>query len=229
MSNVLPAILGLGGTILVYMLTRKLYERYPNPFTLPILLSTTSIVIVLLFFKIPYESYQIGAQWIEKLLGPAVVALAYPLYKQWKLVSTYAVPIIVGVVVGACIGITSGFYFALWLGVENEIIYSVLPKSVTTPVAMEVSGDIGGVPSLAAIFVMIAGIGGTVLSPFCYKLFRIHHEVARGIGLGSASHAVGTAKAIEYSQQEGAISTVAMTLSAIVVSIIIPILVILIK
>ncbi|WP_216831840.1 LrgB family protein [Alkalihalobacterium elongatum] len=225
MISFLTALFFIGLTVGVYIGARMFYQKFPYPFTLPLVIGTIIMIIILLVFKIPYDTYSLGGEWIEKLLGPAVVALAYPLYKQMSMLKKYFMSIVTGVFVGAVIGIVSGLLLAKWLGVEEMLIYSLIPKSVTTPVAMDVAKTLGGAPPLAAIFVMVAGIGGVMLAPYLFKWFKINHYIGKGIGTGSASHAIGTAKALENSEEEGAASSVAMTLSAIVVSVIGPMLV----
>lgn len=130
------------------------------------------------------------------------------------------------VAVGSSVGLLSGYFPVRWLQIDDMLIASVLPKSVTTPVAMDVSDSIGGNPSLAAIFVMVAGIGGVVTAPYLFKWCGIANDLARGIASGTASHAIGTAKALGNSEREGAASSVAMTLSALLVSVIVPSLVV---
>ncbi|ADU30535.1 LrgB family protein [Evansella cellulosilytica] len=214
-------------TLAIYFLCKLFYQKFPKPFTIPILLGTTIIVILLFIFDISYDTYMIGGSWIEFFLGPAVVSLAFPLYKQRDILKKYFIPIVTSIFVSAIVGLTSGIYLAKWLQVEEELIYALIPKSVTTPVAMEITQSLGGAAPLAAVFVMVAGIGGAVFSPFIYKAFRIEHYLGKGIGLGSASHAIGTSKALESSEKEGAASSIAMTVSAIIVSIIAPLLVVL--
>src|SRR5699024_7391617 len=118
---------------------------------------TTSfcIVVLLLLFGIPYETYMIGGKYIDLLLGPAVVALAYPLYKQRDVLMKSLMPILSGVMVGSVVGMASGVLFAKLIGVKEVLIMTLLPKSVTTPVAMEISDVLGGAPSLTVVFVMI--------------------------------------------------------------------------
>ncbi|UOE93506.1 LrgB family protein [Alkalihalobacillus sp. LMS39] len=223
MGNVFVSFLFIMMTLAVYILGKVLYKKYPNPLTLPILTGTLFIVFILVFFEIPYETYQQGGKWIEHLLGPAVVALGYPLYKQRALFTQYIVPVCVGVGVGSVVGVYTGFQLASWLDIEKDVIFSLLPKSVTTPVAMDIAQTIGGASPLAAIFVMFAGISGAVGGPMLLRWCKINHVVGRGVGMGTASHAIGTAKAMEHSEQEGAISTIAMTVSAVIVSVIIPV------
>lgn len=208
------------GTILVYILARKISQVYPNPFTLPVLVGTLIIIAFLLIFHIPYQTYEIGADWINQLLGPAVVALAYPLYRQWNTLKQNILPILSGVFTGAVVGVASGLILSKWAKIDPQLIYSLTPKSVTTPVAMDIAHTIGGIPALTAVFVMFAGIGGAVMSPYIYKMARITHYFGKGIGIGCASHAIGIAQAMENSLEEGAAGTVSMALSSIVVSLI---------
>lgn len=221
-SNIIIGVFAIVATVVIFLFSRFLNQRFPHPLTLPVLISTILVASGLLLFNIPYETYRIGGQWIEFFLGPAVVALAYPLYRQWGMIIKNAVPIFVGVFAGAFIGVASGLLLGKWLGLDELIILSVLPKSVTAPVAMDIADTIKGSAPLAAVMVMFAGIGGSVIGPTLFRVTRIHHQLAKGLGMGSASHAIGTAKAMESSLEAGAASTVAMILSAIIVSIITP-------
>lgn len=225
MNELIMAILIIIGTCLLYIVARWFYRRVYFPLFIPVITSSLIIILLLMIFNIPYETYMVGGDIISKLLGPAVVALAFPLYTQRKLLKQLAIPIVIGTFFGAIIGVTTGVLFTRWIGFPDEIIYSISPKSVTTPVAMEVANSLGGYVSLAAVFVIIAGIVGAVSNKYIYKLFRLNHYVGRGVGIGSGSHAIGTVKALEDSEIEGSISTVAMILSMIYVSILAPIIV----
>ncbi|GAE25786.1 LrgA-associated membrane protein LrgB [Halalkalibacter wakoensis JCM 9140] len=220
--NVFVGLMFILLTIAVYIASKALYRRFPFPYMLPLLISTIVMIVFLITFQIPYETYAIGGRWLELLLGPAVVALAYPLYQQLSMLKRHFIPIIVSVTVGAIVGIVSGILLARVAGISEELMYSIVPKSVTTPVAMDIATTIGGIPPLAAVLVMVAGIGGVVIAPYLFKWCKVVHEIGKGIGTGSAAHAIGTAKALENSEKEGAASSVAMTLSAIIVSIIGP-------
>lgn len=211
-------------TVIVYWLTRRLYDRFPTPFLTPILTSTLGIIVILHCFKVPYDTYMIGGRVIDHLLGPAVVALALPLYKQRKILTDHALPILGGAFVGSLIGIASGLFIAQSLGVAEPIVYSLVPKSVTTPIAKEIAAELGGAPPLAAVFVMIAGIGGVVIGPYVFRWCRLRSDLGRGMGLGCASHGIGTAKALEYGERTAAVSSIAMTLSAISASVVGPLL-----
>lgn len=217
------SVLFIGLTLIIYELAKGIYRRFPSPFLLPILTGTILMILILLLFQVDYDIYMIGGKWIHMLLGPAVVALAYPLYAHRKVLLSYSVPIVLGSIVGALIGIITGIALTRILQFEEVIVRSIAPKSVTTPVAMEVSNQVGGIDSLAVIFVIIAGISGVICSHFIFKKLGIHTAIGRGVGMGSAAHAIGTAKALENSFFEGSISTVAMIINAIAVSILLPI------
>lgn len=218
----LMGILFIFGTIFIYLLSKKIYIWLYTPFTIPIVTSTVILVILLSTFHIEYETYMIGAKWIDALLGPAVVALAYPLYRQRDLLRRYLVPVGIGVSVGVVSGIGSSLLLTTLFRLQGKMAISLIPKSVTTPVAMEVSRVLGGQPELTAVYVMIAGIGGSVAGPWLLRLIRVNHPVARGVGLGTASHGIGTSRALEFGEKEAAISSIAMSLSAIITSVVAP-------
>lgn len=227
MNEIFIGFIAICVTIIVFVASKWINKKIPHPFTLPILLSTIIIVSGLLIFNISYDMYYIGAQWIDRLLGPAVVALAFPLYKQRQNFKKYLAPILIGVIIGSSIGVLSGLLMGKWLNLDHYLLFSLLPKSVTTPVAMDITYSLGGSPSLAAILVIVAGIFGAVLGPSILRWIRVDHPLAKGIGMGSASHAIGTARSMEESVNEGTASTIAMVLCAMIVSMITPLFVML--
>lgn len=220
--NVITAISAITFTVVIYRLSLIIHRKLESPFTLPILISTVIIVGFLTIFRIPYEQYMIGGEVINQLLGPAVVALAYPLYIHRKIMLKLAAPLLIGTAAGAFIGVISGISMAKWAGFGPEILYAISAKSVTTPVAVVITKSLGGITSLAAVMVMIAGIGGAVMHKYVFRLFGIRSQLGRGMAMGSASHAIGTAEMMKDSPLEGSISTVAMVASAIIVSLITP-------
>ncbi|RCW62845.1 LrgB family protein [Saliterribacillus persicus] len=225
MSNFLIGTAFLSATVFIFFLTKWIYARFPSPFSLPIFLSTIAIVGFLSISNISYDTYMIGGQWINQLLGPVVVALALPLYRQRKLLLKYMKPIIIGTFMGSAIGILSGFSLVKLFDFNKDIALSVSAKSVTTPVALSITEQLEGIISLAAVFVMIAGIGGAVMGPSLLRLVNLHHPVVRGIGIGTASHAIGTARIMDDSELAGAVSAVSMTISALFVAILAPFLI----
>ncbi|MFC3041141.1 LrgB family protein [Virgibacillus xinjiangensis] len=222
MGNIFIGLIAFLATVTVYYLSLRIYWRWTYTFLAPVIPSTVFIVVFLLVFQIPYETYMIGGGWINWLLGPAVVALAYPLYEQRETLKRLTVPILTGTLTGAVAGVATGLLLAKWAGVDETIIYSLIPKNSTTPVAMEVAASAGGIRSLAAVFVMIAGIGGAMLHRLVLKYSGITDEAGKGVGVGSASHAIGTAIVMERSKMEGSVSTIAMVVSAVAVSVITP-------
>lgn len=222
MGKLLLSICFITITILMYMLGKWIYSRTPFPLLLPIVTATVMIICLLLIFQVDYDTYMVGGKWIHAFLGPAVVALAYPLYIHREVLARYSLPIGLGSIVGACIGIVSGIGLTKLFQFEEVLIMSIAPKSVTTAVAMEVSRAIGGIPAIAAVFVTIAGISGVILAGSLFRLFHIQTTIGRGVGLGSAAHAIGTSKLMEESFFEGSVATVGMIMNAVVVSIILP-------
>lgn len=202
--------------VVIYLIMASIYRRFQFPLLIPALTATVSVVVLLLIFDIPYDTYMIGGQWINQLLGPAVVALAYPLYKQRQVLLENLPAILGGAILGLFIGMFSGLLLVAGLGFSKLYVLSILPKSITTPVAMQISSSLGGDASLTSIFVIIAGLTGAIGGPYIIKMFRIRSEIGIGIGLGTASHALGTAKALEYGEKAVSMSSVAMTVCAIV-------------
>ncbi|ETT48789.1 MULTISPECIES: LrgB family protein [unclassified Paenibacillus] len=205
--------------VVIYLVMSILYKRYRLPVLLPALTATFTVVVLLMGFHISYETYMIGGDWINRLLGPAVVSLAYPLYKQRHVLWKNLPAILGGTVTGLMVGMFSGLLMAAGLGFSKLYVLSILPKSITTAVAIQISSNLGGDSSLTSVFVMVAGFTGAIGGPYIIKLFRIRSESGIGIGLGTASHALGTAKALEYGEESVSMSSVAMTVCAIVGSI----------
>jgi len=219
------AVFIIVATVALYLVMAKVYVRFSYPILIPVLTTTIFVILLLLAFHVSYDEYMIGGKWINSLLGPAVVALAYPLYKQREMLVKYSVPIIGGVFVGLFAGMISGLVFAEVFGVDRSLILSIIPKSITTPVAIEIATGLGGVPSMTVVFVMIAGFSGVILGPILLKWIRIKSSLGKGIALGSASHALGTSKAFEYGELTVSMSSVSMTLSAVLGSVFGPIVV----
>lgn len=213
-------------TIIVYMGMRKLYARFYFPLLVPIATSTVVIIITLSLFHLPYEQYMRG-KWLVHLLGPAVVALALPLYQHRHTLKQFLWPLLCSTFFGTIIGMGSGLLLARLFHLPEQVVRSLIPKSVTSPVAMDIAKLIGGIPTLAAVYVMVAGIFGAMFGPTIFQRLRLTTALGVGSGLGAASHGIGTAKALEIGKKEAAISSVAMTLSAIFASLLCPLLLLL--
>lgn len=182
----------------------------------PLLVGIVLVIFVLLYFRIDFETYNVGGDYISFFLGPATVVLAVPLYKKIQLLKNDAVPIIAGISAGCIAGISSILIFSSLLGLDNVITSSLVPKSVTTPIGIEISKQIGGMPAITVAAISITGIIGAVLGPFICRSFRIKDSVAVGIAIGTSSHALGTTRAIELGETEGAMSGLAIGIAGLI-------------
>lgn len=223
--TVLVTLFSIVVTVGAYLLSKVASKRYPSPFTTPVFFSTTLIIIVLLLLDINFDEYTIAKEIMTFLLGPATVALAVPLYKYREMIKKHSVPALLGIVIGTVSTITSAVILAKVLNLSNEIIASISAKSVTVPVALEVSSIIGGDPALTAAFVVATGILGTILGPWLMNVTKVTHPLSRGLALGTISHGQGTAQAATEGELQGAIAGVAMGLSAIFTAVIVPMIV----
>ncbi|WP_391120678.1 LrgB family protein [Psychrobacillus sp. L3] len=210
------------GTVLIYFLMRKINARFTTPFLLLVLTTPILIIILLSSFSITYDSYIRGAKRIDAMLGPPVVGLAYPLYSQWPLIKKYKFTILTSIIAAMFSGLISILTFAKLLKMEDGLIHSLLPKSITTPVAMQISEAIGGNPALTAVFVIVAGLTGAMIDPVIFKICRIEKQISRGVSIGSAAHGIGVSKLAEYGEQTFSVGSVAMTLSAVIGAFICP-------
>ena len=209
---------------IAFEIGKIIFKKTQSPIFNPLLIGTILVIGVLKFFNISTDSYFKGANHITFFLGPATVALALPLYKQWNLFKKYFIPVITGAVVGSFVGVFSVIILGKFLSIDKTLLYSFMPKSITTPIGMEVSTMLGGIPSLTVLSIILTGITGNVSAPFICKIFRIKHSVAKGIGIGVASHAVGTSKAIEMGEIEGSMSALSIVFAGILTLIWAPIL-----
>lgn len=220
-SPLLHLTLTLAAFVLASVFYRKLQM---NPLFNPVLLSVVAIVLILRGTETSYETYFEGAQFVHFLLGPATVALAVPLYRQFDRVRKSAVAILISLLCGSITSALSAVSIAWFLGAETVSIISLAPKSVTAPVAMGISEQLGGLPSLTAVIVILTGIIGAMLGPLILNWLKIRDWSVRGLAIGTASHGIGTARALQVNELAGAFSGLAMGLNAIATAIILPIL-----
>lgn len=210
------------GTIVLFYAMTIVYKRFTYPLLIPIFSTTVLIVTILVISNIPYDTYMSGGQWINELLGPAVVSMAYPLYIHKEKIYKFKVPILLSVLSALFSGLISIIILSKLLSFEEHILLSLLPKSITSPVAIPISEAIGGIPTLTAVFVIFAGLVGAILGPVIFKICRIEKAISRGISMGSASHGIGVSKLGEYGEETLTMGSVSMTLSAILGSFICP-------
>ncbi len=216
-------LLHLTLTLMAFISASMLYKKARmNPLLNPVLISVVAIVAILYATQTNYETYFEGAQFVHFLLGPATVALAIPLYRQFNRVRKSALAIMVSLISGAITGSTSAILIAWFLGAQPVSIISLAPKSVTAPVAMGISEQLGGLPSLTAVLVILTGIAGATLGPLILDILRIRDWSARGMAIGTASHGIGTARALQVNELAGAFSGLAMGLNALATAILLP-------
>ncbi len=211
-------------TLGAYIIGDYIYKK-SNLFPLfnPVAISILIVSSILIFFNISYERYFSGAQFIHFLLGPVTVALAIPIYKKWSIVTSYLIPIIISVLIGCSFAILSTYCFSVFIITDEKILLSILPRNVTAPIAMGISELIGGIPSVTAIITIITGIIGAAFGSFILDIFKITNMSARGFSLGLASHGIGTARAMSKNDTAGVFAAVAMGLSGITTSLLMPI------
>ena len=173
-------------------------------------------------FNIDYAHFEKGGKLIEFFLKPAIVALGIPLYQQLEKIKKQAVPILVSQLVGCVVGIVSVVLIAKLMGASREIIYSLAPKSVTTPIAIEISKTIGGIPALTASVVVVVGIFGAIFGYTIMKWTRVKNPMAQSLSMGTAAHAVGTSKSMEISPAFGAMSSIGLIVNGIFTAILTP-------
>lgn len=191
-------------------------KKLKNPVVNPLLISLILVIIVLKVFSISYETYNIGGNIISMFLAPATTVLAYSVYQQIEILKKNFIPIIFGCLAGVITSMSSTYFLCRAFGLKKEMIASMLPKSVTTPIAMEVSHQLGGVVAITVTIVVLTGIMGAVLCPIFIKVLKIENKIAAGVAIGGCSHAIGTSKAVELGTVEGAMSGISMGISGII-------------
>lgn len=209
-------------TILVFFFTRWLSKKCKTPLMNPLLISLVIIIPILLFFKVPFETYYADNQWLSLLLQPTVVALAYPLYEQLPQIRLNWRIITLACGVGSVMSMLTASMIAVYMQADIQLIASLLGKSVTTPIAMEVSSNLGGEPAVAAILVVIVGLFGAILAYPIYNLLGITHPIAKGLTMGTVSHALGTATCAEKDPRDAAFSSLALVVCGVITSVLAP-------
>lgn len=213
----LIATLAVGTVIsfIVFKLAVALYKKVRSPLLNPLLVTVAVIIVLLCVFHIPLNSYESSVQLVSFLLGPATVALAYSVYRQRQILKQHFTPIFCGCLVGSVVSMISAYTLCELLGLGDEMATSFIPKSVTTPIAIAVSEQLGGITSITVAAVIITGILGAIFAPLMSKIFRVNNRIAKGVAIGTCSHAVGTTKALEMGELEGAMSGVSIAVSGL--------------
>jgi predicted murein hydrolase (TIGR00659 family) len=192
------------------------------PLLTPLLVGIALTASVLVVLDIPYVDYQKQTVWLHSLLAPATVALALPIYQQRQQLLAHPRLILFAVFFGSLSSVMSALMILKMLGASHIAILSMIPKSVTTPIAMQVSQSIGGIPSITAMLVILTGAVGYCLGPTLFRIMRVDDPVMRGIAYGTASHVLGTAKAVEESELAGAFAALSMAINGLMSALALP-------
>jgi len=218
-------LLWLAATLAAYAIGAALHERaFRNPAVNAVAIATALLVAVLLLTRTSYATYFEGAQFVHFLLGPATVALAVPFFRNRHIVKRAALPLLAALLAGAFTASVSAMGIAMALGASRETIFSLAPKSVTTPIAMGISEHIGGSPSLTAVLVMSTGILGAIIARPLLNALGVHDMRARGFAVGMAAHGLGTARAFQVDQLAGTFAGIAIGLNGIATALLVPVL-----
>ncbi|MBO5298141.1 MAG: LrgB family protein [Candidatus Homeothermus sp.] len=209
-------------TFVVYVAAQILQRRTGISFLNPILITIAVLICILMSAGVDYDTYAEGGEYIDFWLKPAVVALGVPLYRQLEAIKKQLLPILLAELAGCIVGVVSVVVVAQLLGASKEVILSLAPKSVTTPIAMEIAQTVGGIPALTAAVVVCTGIFGGMAGFKMMKYSRVKSPIAQGLSMGTAAHAVGTSAAMDVGYRYGAFSSLGLTLNGLFTALLTP-------
>ena len=202
-------------TIAAYLFGQWCKRKWKLPICNPLLIAVIVVIALLLGFHVQYDTYYEGAKYISYLLTPATVCLAIPLYRQLELLKQHATSILLGVCSGVVASMGGIFVIAALFHLSHEEYVTFLPKSITTAIGMGVSEELGGIVTITVAIIILTGIIGNVIASTVCKVFRIEEPIAKGLAIGTAAHAIGTARALEMGPIEGAMSSLAVAVAGI--------------
>lgn len=209
-------------TIIAFEIGIFINNKWRNPLLNPILIATVLIIGFLTVTGIEYKTYKVGGDYISFFLGPVTVLLAVPLYKQIQSLKRYWFPILAGITVGSATSVICVIACAKMFNLSKTLMLSLTPKSITIPMGSVFSEQIGGIPSITIVSIVITGITGAVTAPLVCRYFRIKNPVAQGVAIGTASHALGTTKAMEIGEIQGAMSSLSIGVAGVITVFITP-------
>lgn len=206
---------GVALSLISYLIGMLLKKKFKLGIFNPLLIAIVVSIIVLLIGKVDYKVYNQGAKYLSWLLTPATVCLAIPLYEQWGLLKKNFKAVLLGLVAGVVTSLGTVYVLSLVMGLSHKDYVTLLPKSITTAIGMGVSEELGGYVTITVAVIVVTGVLGNMAGTLVCKIFRITEPISKGLAFGSASHAIGTAKAIEIGEVEGAMSSLAIAVSGI--------------
>jgi predicted murein hydrolase (TIGR00659 family) len=202
-------------SLIAYMVGVCLKKKFKLGIFNPLLVSIVLTIAVLLVAKIDYDTYNVSAKYLSWLLTPATVCLAVPLYEQLELLKQNWKAVILGILSGVLTSLTTVFILSIIMGLNHTEYVTLLPKSITTAIGMGVSEELGGYVTITVAVIVITGVLGNIFAELICKVFRINEPIAKGLAIGTASHAIGTAKAMEMGEIEGAMSSLSIAVAGI--------------
>lgn len=212
-------------TVTVYWIANVLRARTGSFFCNPVVLSTIAVILYLKTFNIDYATYHEAGQFIDFWLKPAVVSLAVPLYLNWKKISSQWLPIVISQAAGSITGIITGVYIAKWMGAGRNVVLSLAAKSVTNPIAIEITRTIGGIPAITAATVILAGMMGQMIGFRLMNMSTVRMPTSQGMSMGAASHAMGIAASLERSRKLAAYASLGLIFNGVLTAALVPILI----
>lgn len=222
-------LFSVGLTLVAYQVATALYARTRSLFFQPFLVAMTMVISVLLLCHIPYEDYRQHNMLLTVWLGPTTVALAVPLFLNLARIRELFWPIMLTLLVAGAVTSALVILFGWLFGAPESLVMTMAPKSATSPIAMLVAENLGGIAALAAVFVLLTGVMGAMLGPFLLNRFGIEHPAARGMALGLTAHAVGTAQALQENEECGAFAAMAMSLMGVLTAVMLPLVIALLR
>lgn len=206
---------GVALSLISYLIGMLLKKKFKLGIFNPLLIAIVVSIIVLLIGKVDYKVYNQGAKYLSWLLTPATVCLAIPLYEQWGLLKKNFKAVLLGLIAGVVASLGTVYVLSLIMGLSHKDYVTLLPKSITTAIGMGVSEELGGYVTITVAVIVVTGVLGNMAGVLVCKIFRITEPISKGLAFGSAAHAIGTAKAIEIGEVEGAMSSLAIAVSGI--------------
>ncbi|MEE1073407.1 MAG: LrgB family protein [Cellulosilyticum sp.] len=209
-------------SLIGYEIGLFLKKRFKKSYLNPLLISIVFVIGCLLLLDVPYDNYYEGAKYISYLLTPATVCLAVPLYEQLELLKAHKKAIILGIGSGVLASLLSVFLFALLFHLSHEEYVTLLPKSITTAIGMVISEELGGISNITVAVIIMTGVLGNMIAEGVCKVFHIEEPIAKGLAIGTAAHAIGTTKAMELGEVEGAMSSLSIAVAGLLTVILAP-------
>lgn len=201
--------------IISYEIGLLIKRKWKKSFLNPLLISIIIVILILLAFHVDYDKFNEGAKYLSYLLTPATVCLAIPLYEQIALLKSNWKGIVAGISAGVLTSMVCVLGMSMLFRLSHEEYVTLLPKSITTAIGMGISEEMGGIVTITVAVIIVTGVLGNVIAELVCKLFRITDPIAKGIGIGTASHAVGTSKALEMGEIEGAMSSLSVAVAGL--------------